>query len=84
MKQIKSKDMIKKIKQMKKDGIKFEDVMFYVLYEMMDKKSSQIIMDMSNNNGEKIKLIVAITDENGEIETEKEQPITNATRSMVC
>ena len=82
MKQVKSADMIKKIKKLKKDGVKFEDVMFFVFLEMMEKKSSQIVMDMSNDKGDKIKLIVAIADENGEIKTE-EEPISNATRSMV-
>jgi len=81
MKKIKSKDMLNKVKQMKKDGIKFEEVMFFVFIEMMEKKSSQLVMDLTNDKGESVKLVVGITD--GEEESFKEEPISNATRSMV-
>jgi len=81
MKQIKSKNMLNKVKQMKKDGIKFEEVMFFVFVEMLEKKSSQLIMDLTNEKGESVKLVVGITD--GKEESFKEAPINNATRSMV-
>jgi len=81
MKKIKSKDMLNKVKQMKKDGIKFEEVMFFVFIEMMEKKSSQLVMDLTNDKGESVKLVVGITD--GEEESFKEEPISNATRSMM-
>jgi len=83
MKQIKSKDMVKKVKEMKKEGTTFEDVMFFVFMEMVEKKSAQIVMEMKNDKGEEVQMIVAIGDGEQPIQEEKEEPITNATRSMV-
>jgi hypothetical protein len=81
LKKIKGKDIINKVKEMKKNGITFEEVMFYVFLEMMEKKSSQLIMDMKNDDNESVKMIVAIVDDDFEKEDKPEN--SNVMQSMV-
>lgn len=74
LKEIKSKDMINKVKAMKKNGTTFEEVMFYVFLEMVKRKSPQIVMDMKNDEGESIQMVVAIGN-SGDIKTEEVEEI---------
>jgi len=76
--QISGKEIILLQKKLKKDGLSLNDALIFIFKEMIDKKSSQVQMQMGNEHGEEIELTVTLSgdmitqNEKKEIEKHKE------------
>ena len=59
-KQMTGKEIVSLQKKMKKDGITINEALMFVFKEMIDKKSSQLQLQMANERGEEIEMNISI------------------------
>ena len=77
--QISGKEIISLQKKLKKDGVSINDALMYIFKEMIDKKSSMMQLQMTNDNGDEIEMNIELS---GEAIRKVEEKITKRTKEQ--
>lgn len=81
--QITGKEIISLQKKLKKSGLTVNDALIFLFKEMIDTKSSQIQMQMSNGDGQDVELSVILSGEGLVPQSSKKEPRPNCGVPMI-